>query len=200
MDKNSKKKPIAERIEELKKQIAATSDKHQVQKLLDTLLTLQRQADIEPVELIVPVKEVKESIDFGACKISRTIRGFLFEAKGGLYTFVESRMQSIYTMLDSLFQLHNKENKTDDEKNMYNLFRDAVLYIFQAPIFASINEKMLFEISTDMLRHFNEYYDENYTNAKPHDETEEDIKANNEFENVNEAIQTLVDSPLPKDI
>lgn len=196
----TKKISIKERIAELKKKIVASTDKHQTSRLLDDLLALQRQDVIEPVELIVPVKEVKESIDFGACKISRTIRGFLFEAKGGLYTFVESRMQSIYTMLDHLFQLHNKEDKTDDEVDMYNLFRDAVLYVFQAPIFASINERMLFEISTDMLRHFNEYYDENYTNAEPHEETEEDIKANNEFDKTNEAVKVLVDSPLPKDI
>lgn len=197
MEEEKRKKTTAEKIAELKKRIIGCKDPKLTEQLLNQLLGLHKQSLNEPVELIVPCKEVKETIDFGACKISKTIRGFLFEAKGGLYTFVDLRMQSICTMLQTLFDLHAKDDKTEDENTIYENFRDAVLYTFQAPIFASLNEKSLFEIATANLKTFNDYAEEHYTNAEAVDETEDDIRENIALQNASDALETLANPPLP---
>lgn len=201
MEKDNKKPTLDERIKNLKQQIIGNGkDARHTRNLLNELLALHKQSLHEPVEIEVPVREVKETIDFGACKISRTIRGYLFEAKGGMHTFVSLRMTAVCTMLDTLFQLHNKEDKTDDEVNLYEVFKDAVLYCFQAPIFGSINEKCLFDISTDILRTFSEYCSEEYDLDEDVPETEEDIRENIEAEKMAEALEILAESPMPPEV
>lgn len=187
-----------EKFDTLRQQIIANSkDAKWAENQIGLLLSIQKDLLHEPTELIVPVKEVKESLDFGSCKISRTIRGYLFEAKGGMHTFVDNRMTSVCDMLQAIFDLHDKEDKTDDENIIYQNARDAILYVFQSPIFASLDERSLFDIAAAILRTFNDYAQECYTDAKPVDETEEDIRDNITFEQAGKAIEQIANAPLP---
>lgn len=193
-----KKQTIDEQIKELKSQIVSNSkDAEWTKKMLAKLTSLQRGALVEPVELIVPCKEVQESIDMGSCKISRTIRGFLLEAKGGMFTFVDNRMTSVCAMLNTLFEL-NKSAETEEDKEMFDSFSSAALYVFQGLIFASLKDEMLFGVAADILKRFNVYCQENVDNAELHEETAEDIEKNIAFENMGEAMQNIAGSPLPK--
>lgn len=187
-----------EKFETLKKQIVGNSkDAQWMEKQIQELLSLHKKMLHEPVEIEVPCKEVKETLDFGACRISRTIRGYLFEAKGGLFTFVDLRMQSICTMIQTLFDLHNKEDKTEDDNIVYENFQTAIEYCFQAPIFASLEETSLFEIATAILKTFNDYAVENYVNAEAVDETAQDVRDNIESENMARGLEALANTPLP---
>lgn len=159
------------------------------------LRVLQNRVLHEPVELSVPCREVKETLDFGACRISSTIRGYLFEAKGGMYTFIESRMSAVCGMLDALFTLHKKKAENgleDEEKEIYETFLDAVLYVFQAPIFSSIDQRSLFSNATSILKSWNDYAEEHYGNAEIKDDTEQDVKENIEFEKAAEGMDILI--------
>lgn len=189
-----RRKTNKERIKEIQTQIISNSkDAHFTKNLIQQLSGLYQMDKL----IDIPLKDIKDSIDFGACELHKVKDGYVFIAKGGLYTFVDLRMQSICTMLQTLFDLHNKDDKTEDENIIYENFRDAVLYIFQAPIFASMNEKSLFEIATAILKTFNDYAEEHYTNSEAVEETENDIKANNEAENAAKAMEILAESPLP---
>lgn len=199
MAKNEKK-PIHERIEDLKKQIVATTDKHQVKKLLDQLLTLQRRADVVPSELTIPVSEIQDELDFGAYSIKRTIRGILFTCKGGFSTFVESRMTAVYGMLNQMLEICKNPSEDPERKEMEDAFCSACVYIFQAPIFGSLKETILFDTAATLLKNFNEFTAEYYTNAKVAEETEDDIKANNEFVAMGEAMETIANAQIPPEI
>ena len=195
----TKPKTISEKIADAKAQIISNSkDAKWAKTTLDKLISLQKQDDIEPVEMIVPTKEVKETIDSGSVRISRTIRGFLFEAKGGMYTFVDNRMVAVCAMLHTLFELHNKE-RNEEEESLYFSFQNAVSYIFQTPIFASLDEKMLFRTAADILKNFREYI-EIKENTAPHEETEKDIESNNVAEQYADALEELKNVPTPPDI
>lgn len=145
----------------------------------------------------VPLSDIVESIDFGACVIYKLRDGFAFEAKGGVITHVSYRMTAITTMLQTLFDLHSKDDKTEDENAIYNSFSSAVLYCFQCIIFSSLDEKTLYGNATDILRRFNEYTNEHYNNAKPTPESEQDIKENIEEENIARGLEAIADAPLP---
>ena len=176
MEKKTKKLSRPEQIKQIKQDLISNSkDAKWAKQLISKLVSLQKQEDVEPVELIVPTKEVKESIDFGPCKISRTTRGFLFEAKGGLKTFIEFRMSRVCVMFRTLFELHGKVDKTDDEKELYDSFSSAVLYVCQALIFSSLNEASLFNNAANILKTFNEYCQENADNIQPSEENEIDM-------------------------
>lgn len=197
-NQKKKKSTIDEQIKDLKSQIVANSkDAEWTKKMLAKLTSLQRGALVEPVELIVPQKEVQETIDMGSCKVSKTIRGYLLEAKGGMFTFVDNRMASVCAMLNTLFEL-NKTTETEEDKEMFDSFSSAVLYVFQGLIFSSLKDEMLFGVATDILKRFNAYCQENVDNAKLHEETAEDIEKNIAFENMGQAMQNIAESPLPK--
>lgn len=193
----TKKKSTNEKIAELKKRIVGCKDPKLTEQLLNQLLGLHKSTFEMNRLLDIPLSEVRETIDFGACEISRTIRGYLFTAKGGMYTFVEYRMTSICTMLQTLFDLHSKADKTEDENAIYNAFSSAVLYCFQCIIFSSMNEETLYGNATDILRRFEDYANEHYNNAKPAPESEQDIKENIEEENIARGLEAIADAPLP---
>lgn len=196
-----KAQKIEDKIADLKKQIIANSkDAEWTKKMLVNLTSLQKQADVEAVELIVPVKEVKQTINFDAYTLKKTPRGILFTAKGGLYTFVESRMQAVYEMLDRVFYIHDNPAEDEETQNLYSAYTDAVAYCMQSPIFCSLGEKTLYETATTLLRCFNEHCEENYEKAELYEETEEDVKANTEFEQAQTAIETIANAPLPPEV
>ena len=192
-----KRKSTNERIAELKKRIIGCKDHKLTETLLNQLLSLHASTYEMNREIDVPISDVREVIDLGACVIKRTIKGYLFIARGGMYTFVEHRMSKVCTMLNTFFELYNKEEQSDEDKAIINQFINAVLLIFQAPIFASMSEESLFSIALSVMREFNRYLDDNYTNAQAPERTEEDYKADAEFEQHSEALELLANSPIP---
>lgn len=200
MSENKKHKTLDDKIEELKKTLVANSnDKKWAEEMLVHLISLQKQADVESVELVVPCKEVKKTLDFGSWSLKRTIRGILFEAKGGLSTFVEMRMTATYGMLNNVFDFAENPSSDPEQRQIEESYRDAVAYIMQSPIFASISEECLFGNAAEILRNFNEYTKQHIDNAKLKEETEEDIMANDALFNASEAVEEILKTPLPPD-
>lgn len=197
MEEEKRKKTTAEKIAELKKRIVGCKDPKLAEQLLNQLLGLHKSTFEMNRLLDIPLSEIKDEIDLGANKIYRTIRGYAWECKGGMITFVEHRMSRVCAMLNTIFELHNKEDKTEDEQSLYDSFSTAVAYIFQAPIFSSLDEKALFQNATSILSTFQEYANKHYTNAEAVDETEEDIKENIQEEQMANALETLANTPLP---
>lgn len=196
MEKESRK----ERIESLKNQIATNSkDNGWAKRMLDELLSLQRQEDVEPMELCVPVAEVKDTADADSFKVIKTIRGYLFQTRGGaLSTFVEAKYGTVCSMLDTLMNL--VKSKEHEEYEQYYI--DCISYVMQAPIFAAMGLSLpiygkpaehdsLFNIGTTILKEFGRFSKKHFTDAEPSAETEEDIKNNMVAENAADAIERI---------
>jgi hypothetical protein len=188
-----KTETISDKIKEVVNQIQANSkDAKFAKKLTSRLVDLQKQADVQAVEICVPSTTVTDEIDFGSTKIQRTAQGFLFTAKGGLQTLISWRMNAVCQMIQWLFDW--KETPTDDEeeKKVREAHTSAVLYLMQAPLFGAIGQTQLFEIATHILSVFNAYAEE-HKDVEPSEETEADIKANIEAEREQEVIDRMVE-------
>lgn len=197
MEKKKAKK-FEDKIDDLKSKIVANSkDMVWAKDMLTQLTSLQKQADIEAVELIVPVKEVSQTIDFDSYTFKKTPRGILFTLKGGLYTFVESRMRSVYEMLDNVFYMHENHVDGEVDKQIYDAYVSATATVMQAALFSSFDEKTLYETAAGIFERFNALAEENVDNAELHEETEEDIKANIAFENAGKAIEEISNIQMP---
>lgn len=195
MAKTAKNKPqkIEDKIKALKEQIVANSkDAKWGKDALRQLTSLQKQLDVEAVELVVPTKEVKQSLDFGAYTLKRTPRGILFTAKGGMDVWVSARMSATWGMLNRVFELTENMPENVEAQEYAEAYKGAVAYICQSPIFASMGENMLFSMASHMLQEFNTYCVDNIDNAALHEETDDDIKANIEAENMAEFIDNAV--------
>lgn len=153
-----------------------------------------------PTEIHIPCSDILETIDLGEIKLSRTNSGFLFEAKGGLQTFVHSRFIDPCEMIRGVWDVHKSlESGTfGDEETIKNAetFINAVLYSMQAPIFCSLDSAILYETMAAMLGSFRKY-SETMLLQEGRPETEEDVKANVEFEQVSDGLQTIVGAELP---
>lgn len=200
-----KKEKQQSALEKIKSQIISNSkDARFTEKLVDDILREQKFRDERDKLLDIPLSEIKEERDFGACKVYRTIRGYAFEAKGGMITFVDNRMARTCAMFNSLFAFCKEAEKIEEDNpetygenetyRAYDAFNSALQYIMQAPIFASLDEQSMFKIATAILQTFNEFGETNYTNAEVHEETEQDIKENIEFENINKAMEQIIES------
>lgn len=191
-----KKKP-QEKLEELKNQIISNSkDAKFAKKLLAEALRLQK-SEVEMNRILdVPLSEVKRELDLGANKLYQTIRGYLWECKGGSYTFVEHRMTRVCAIFNTLFYLDEQKDKSEESKDLFDNFSAAVQYVMQSYIFASLDEKSLFTIATSILKAFNDFGEENYVNAEVKEETEQDIKENIEQENISNAIDNMANNSL----
>lgn len=200
MEKESRK----QRIDTLKKQIAANSkDAEWAKKMLHELITLQRQEDVVPMELGVPVSEVKDTADADSFKVIKTTRGYLFQTRGGaLSTFVESKYNSVCSMLDTLMYLV-KKNKREEFEDSY---LDCISYVMQAPIFAAMGLSLpaynkpaehdsIFNIGLVILNEFSRFTAKHFTEAEAPTETEEDIKENTIMENAADSIDMMTAEP-----
>ena len=200
MEKESRK----ERIDTLKKQIAANSkDAEWAKKMLHELITLQRQEDVVPMELGVPVSEVKDTADADSFKLIKTTHGYLFQTRGGaLSTFVESKYNSVCSMLDTLMYLVKKDKREDFEDS----YLDCISYVMQAPIFAAMGLSLpaynkpaehdsIFNIGLAILNEFSRFTEKHFTEAEAPAETEEDIKENTIMENAADSIDMMTAEP-----
>lgn len=192
-----KKPTIDERIKTLKEQIISNGkDARWTKNMLSELLSLQKQKDVVPVELCVPVQEVRDLADGDSFKVTKTVRGYLFQTRGGeLSTFVDSKYQSVCSMLDTLMGLINKSDKEEYEQ----AYLDCISYVMQAPIFAAMglslpaygmtaDHEPLFNIGIAILKEFNRFNEKYFIDAEEHKDTEEDVEENNATENAADAL------------
>lgn len=190
-------KELTKKIEEAKEKakakiVANSKDAAYAKKLINALVSLQKQSDVEAVELVVPTAEVIEERNLGALRLVKTHSGFLFEVKGGMFTFVHLRLTGVYDALSALFDLLEKEDTTEDE----NAFISAFMYVLQAPLMCSLNQGILYSVGAELLKQFNIFSQELLeTPLQP--ETTEEVKKNIEFENANDFAEQLTKSEIP---
>lgn len=194
---DSKGLTTAERINELKANIESNSkDARYARRMVNELLRLKKSECEMNKEIDVNTSDVKDVLDIGPYALKRTNKGILFIAKGGITTLVEPRMASVHSMLVELLEMSHNEDK---DSALYNHFLDAVAYVFQAPIFASMSSESLFDIATSILRSFNDYADKHYSNAETVEETEQDNIDNANADLAAEVMEQIIDAPIPKD-
>lgn len=196
MKKTNDKKNVENEIKTIIQEIISNSrDAKWAKSLISKLTGLFKINKFVDVSL----SDIISSIDFGACALHKVKNGYLLEAKGGMFTFVDNSMASVCAMLNTLFELNKPEKvQSEEDKELFDSFSSAVLYVFQGLIFSSLKDEMLFGVATDILTRFNAYCQENVDNAELHEETAEDIEKNIAFENMGRAMQNIADSPLPQ--
>lgn len=189
---------LQEKLREAKAKIVSNSkDAHFAQSLIEELVGLQKQADIEPTEIFIPLTDIEKSYDLGAVKISKVKSGkYIFEAKGGMWTIVDMRMKGLYGSCEYLCGHLDHPSEDDEQRALNQTLCEAMLYAFQAPIFCALDQRILLEVTTKLVALFGQLAEELMPKiATP--ETEEDVKKNIAFENVNKAVDKIVNTPIP---
>lgn len=185
---------LQEKLKEAKAKIKANSkDAHYADTLIEELVSLQKQADIEPVELIVPTAEVEHTrrID-EVTTLIKTVRGFLYKHGNTSYLWIPFGLNSLYSTLCEVDELLGKEERTEEEGVMIS----AVNRMLQWHTVAFYDAETLIDSANASIKILADAITRHKRRIGPK-ETEEDIKANTEFENVSKAVDKAVNAEIP---
>lgn len=179
-----------DRIEEIKEEIIKNHPSDMdIEEKLDELLCLQKAKDEMNKEIDINISDVIKEYPIGEAVIVKRIKqGWLFECRNGFMTFVPHNVLSVSGMLADVATLIENGKDKDAEGE----FVAAVSYVFQAPIFSSLSIPILFENATQILKGFNEYCKESYSDVTEAPEaTEQDYKDTAEAEKISQTLENL---------
>ena len=185
---------LQEKLKEAKAKIKANSkDAHSADALIEELVSLQKQADIEPVELIIPTAEVEHTrhID-DVTTLVKTVRGFLYKHGNTSYVWVPFGLNTLYSTMCEVDELLGKEKLTDEEGIIISMFNRMLQWhtiaFYDAETLID-SAKTSVKILADAVTRYESRIDPK--------ENEEDIKANTGFENASKAVYEVANAPIP---
>ena len=185
---------LQEKLKEAKAKIKANSkDAHFADALIEELVSLQKQADIEPVELIVPTAEVEHTRQIDdVTTLTKTVRGFLYKHGNTSYVWVPFGLNTLYSTMCEVDELLGKEKLTDEEGTIISMFNrmlqwHTIAFYDAETLIDSANASV--KILADAVTRYESRIDPK--------ENEEDIKANTEFENASKAVDEVANAPIP---
>lgn len=185
---------LQEKLKEVKAKIKANSkDAHFADALIEELVSLQKQADIEPVELIVPTAEVEHTRQIDdVTTLVKTVRGFLYKHGNTSYVWVPFGLNTLYSTMCEVDELLGKEKLTDEEGTIISMVNrmlqwHTVAFYDAETLIDSANASV--KILADAVTRYESRIDPK--------ENEEDIKANTIFENASKAVDEVANAPIP---
>lgn len=186
------KKELREKLTELKNQIKANAkDAHWAENALREYESLVGQLKHEPIVLDCG-KEVDEWAG-ETFRITKTTTGVLFHTYGGYSVFCTPNITSLYETLVNYVEKKDEFAKLEGEaKENHELSLSALAYCVNLPSFVCSDEAFLYDTAGHIVKYLREMQ-EQLLNAPLREETEEDLKANEEFREATLATKELVD-------
>jgi hypothetical protein len=186
------KKELKEKLTELKKQIKANAkDAHWVENALREYESLVGQLKHEPIVLDCG-KEVDEWKG-ETFRITKTTTGIMYHTYGGYTVFCTPNIASLYEVLNDLVENKDEYEKLEgEEKDNHDLVLSALSYCLSLPSFVCSDEALLYDTAGNVVQWLRET-SEQLLNAELKEETEEDLKANQEFRDATLAMHDVVE-------
>ena len=179
---------LQQKLKEVKAKIKTNSkDAHFADALIDELVGLQKQADVEPVELIVPCAEVEHAYQIDdVTTLVKTPKGYLYKHGGLSYIWVPFGLNTLWQTMNELDEILGKEERTEEENTTISMINrmlqwHTVAFYDAETLIDSANASV--KILNDTLARYKER-----VSTK---ETEVDIKSNVEFSNASDAIDSF---------
>lgn len=179
---------LQQKLKEVKAKIKTNSkDAHFADALIDELVGLQKQADVEPVELIVPCAEVEHAYQIDdVTTLVKTPKGYLYKHGGLSYIWVPFGLNTLWQTMNELDEILGKEERTEEENTTISMINrmlqwHTVAFYDAETLIDSANASV--KILNDTLARYKERISTK--------ETEGDIKSNVEFSNASDAIDSL---------
>lgn len=190
---------LKDKMSEAKKNLLSLcADTTQGKALLKEIISLQKQIDIEPTELYVPVKDVLTDYNFGAFHLLRCKKCIVFKTTG--YRVVAKPIYNpnteggiLYSHLSSLCDMKDNFDKFDKEsQHLLELVFNLTITILSLPIDAFADEKFLFDVGSFIVKRKTKMYEEMKERAEKNlEETEEDEIKNDEFRQEQEMLEEM---------
>lgn len=185
---------LSQKLKEAKAKIKANAkDTHFAEALIEELVGLQKQADIEPVELIVPCAEVERTYQIDdITTLAKTPKGYLYKHGNLTYIWVPFGMNTLWQTMNELAELLGKGERTEEEDIMISIANRML----QWHTVAFTDAESLIDSAQASVKILNDAIKRYEDRIKPK-ETQDDIKANTEFAEASQALEKLANEPIP---
>lgn len=185
---------LNQKLKEAKAKIVANSkDAHFAESLINEFVGLQKQADIEPVELIVPTADVEHEYRIDeVTTLYKTTKGYLYKHGNLSCVWIPFGVNTLWQAMDELAGLLGKEERTEEEGVMVSMVNrmlqwHTVAFMDAETLIDSANASV--KILGDAIQRW-----ESQVSTK---ETAKDVKANTEFIQASNALEDMANSPIP---
>lgn len=156
---------------------------------IDKLISLQKQLDVEPVEVVIESKDVIKEYDFGHFSIVRAKGAFMYKSSG-YRLIIKPTLGKLYTILGYVFDIKdNYEESSDDEKRTFDNCINLIGVFFNIPLTTFIDNIYTVNLYEKIIESTNELF-ERIGNSDP---LAVDTAADAEFENQVDFIESLKD-------
>ena len=179
---------LQQKLKEVKAKIKTNSkDAHFAEALIDELVGLQKQADIEPVELIVPSAEVEHTHQIDdVTTLVKTAKGYLYKHGKLSYVWVPFGLNTLWKTLNELDEILAKDERTEEEGVVVSMINRMM----QWHTVAFYDAEALIDSAHASVKILNDAI-ERYKQDVTAKETEGDIKANADFDSATKAVDEL---------
>lgn len=185
---------LNQKLKEAKAKIVANSkDAHFAESLINEIVGLQKQADIEPVELIVPTADVEHEYRIDeVTTLYKTTKGYLYKHGNLSCVWIPFGVNTLWQAMNELAGLLGKEERTEEEGVMVSMVNrmlqwHTVAFMDAETLIDSANASV--KILGDAIQRW-----ESQVSTK---ETAKDVKANTEFIQASNALEDMANSPIP---
>lgn len=184
---------LQQKLKEVKAKIKTNSkDAHFAEALIDELVGLQKQADIEPVELIVPSAEVEHTYQIDdVTTLIKTAKGYLTKHGNLSYVWVPFGLNTLWKTLNELDEILAKDEHTEEEGVVVSMINRMM----QWHTVAFYDAETLVDSAHASVKILNDAI-ERYKQDVTAKETEGDIKANAAFDNASKAVDELTQEKI----
>lgn len=185
------KNNLEEKLKGMKKALLAmTEEKEDAEKTLDEILLLQKQIDVVPTELDIPVDEVvkrypvTEAIEIVRCKTAIFFHSTCFWVVSKPTLANNGKGGALFEMLSWYCDyLDTRSEFDEDEKENFDVLCSVIINILSLPLDIFTDLDFTLDIANYILEKRTEYYTRLAEEAsKGHEDTVEDAIANAEFE------------------
>lgn len=181
------RKALQDEFARLYEKIKAESGSDTIVEDLDRLVSIKGQLDVVPCEIIVESRDVIKEYDFGHFKFIRTKKAIVYRS-GGYDIVISPRPNKLYGTIEYILSLHDRMDElTDDERAVYNYLLPVAVAFCNVPMSAFIEDKY----TVDMYGYIRTKMEEVIDRLLNKPLQEDDEKANAEFEQSVEFIETL---------
>lgn len=182
------------KLNEVKTKIKANAkDAHFAEALIDELVGLQKQADVEPTELIVPCAEVEQTYQVDdASTLIKTVRGFLYKHGNLSYIWVPFGLNSLYNAMCDLAEVLDKKERTEDDE----VTIAVISRMLQWHTVAFFDADTLIDSAAAAVKIINDAV-KRIEDERSVAETKDDIELNTLAEAADKALKDIAKTPAP---
>lgn len=134
-----------------------STDERETHKLLNELLSEQRQDVIKPLQVSDMGEEIKRVTE-DTFYVAQYEKGIIYHIYNSIYLVVPSSLVSLHSALMNIINYNEEEIQDKEEIELYKNYFSAMAFVLSSPTYIFGDEELLFDVATRLVTYHNDLY------------------------------------------